>query len=496
MQNAAMHSTESEVETMRPTPNDLRRHMMFIWRGIRLLVPTAVAVLSIMPPSVEAQGPADLPEAPRPDSSASLTIGEAIRLALDSHPSIGAARAQREADAAGVREARAAWFPSLSVSGSVVQYEEPMVVTPIHGLTSGQTPPFDETLVQGVGTLGYTVWDGGARGARIDGARNRAAASDAAVEESRQIVLAEVVGAYLHVLGTDRVLDAHDRRVEALEAERDRVIRLREVGRAADVERLRVDAALASAEAERSRLRAELETAERGLARLVGLSPAETRVVRLRSPAPTADPVPERDSIVSLAGTGNPSLLRAREEREAASAGARIARSTRWPSVELAGQLFNRGSAGGGFQKEWSAGLQVSVPLFTGGATGSRIARAEAESDAAGEKARYAELQVEDAVDRAISAMEEADARVTSLDAAVEASAEVARIEGLRLGTGRGVQKDYLDAEATLLEARAGLARAEYARLTARVQAARVSGELTLAWIDEHLDTGGRPDHE
>ncbi len=140
--------------------------------------------------------------------------------------------------------------------------------------------------------------------------------------------------------------------------------------------------------------------------------------------------------------------------------------------------------------------VQVSVPLFTGGATGGRIARAEAESDAARERVRSVELQVGDAVDRALSATEEADARVGSLDAAVHAFAEVARIERLRLETGHGVQKDYLDAEATLLEARARRARAEYARLTARAQAARVTGELTLEWIHRHLDTAGRPANE
>lgn len=481
--------------------------MRYINGKIGWMAAVALLFASSASPGIEAQevgsairaqkvDPVDGAHAPGSVSSDSLTIAEAARLALDSHPSVAMARARRDADEAGVREVRASRLPSLTVAGSVVQYEEPMVVTPIHGLSAGQTPPFDETLIQGVGSLRYTLWDGGARGARIDGARDRAAASDAAVDESRQMLLAEVIDAYLEVLITDQVLDAHARRVEALGAERDRVTRLRDVGRAPEVEGLRVDAALASAEAEWTSLRTRLETAERRLARLVGLSPADTRVALLRSPAPPTDEVPERHSAISSAETMSPSLLRARAEAEAASAGVSNARSLRWPTIDLTGNLFNRGSAGGGFEQEWSAGLQVSVPLFTGGATGSRIARAEAESDAARERARYTGLQIADAVDRALSAMEEADARAESLDAAVQASAEVARIERLRLETGRGVQRDYIDAEATLLEARAGLARAEYARLTARARAARVSGELTLGWIHEHLNTAGRPANE
>ena len=58
----------------------------------------------------------------------------------------------------------------------------------------------------------------------------------AARTRTQQKLVAQVAAAYLVVLGQRGVLDAHDRRIRALEEERERVRRMREVGRAARVE--------------------------------------------------------------------------------------------------------------------------------------------------------------------------------------------------------------------------------------------------------------------
>jgi outer membrane protein TolC len=61
-----------------------------------------------------------------------------------------------------------------------------MIVTPIHGFTPGATPPFDEALIQGAATVSFTLFDGGARGARIRAARQDVGTADASVSASEQ----------------------------------------------------------------------------------------------------------------------------------------------------------------------------------------------------------------------------------------------------------------------------------------------------------------------
>jgi outer membrane protein TolC len=66
-------------------------------------------------------------------------------------------------------------------------------------------------------------------------------------------------------------------------------------------------------------------------------------------------------------------------------------------------------------------------------------------------------------------------------------SEEVARIEKLALDAGSGVQTDYMTAEAQLLGVRASLTEARTAEAGARIELARVSGELSEDWLKSNL---------
>ena len=451
-----------------------------------------VLVLSAFPAHPAAgQDPAavrtEAPHAPRSDS-ASLTLIDAARRALEGHPSVAEVRARVRAAEAQVGEARSERFPGIRVSGSATRYQEPMVVTPIHGFTPGQTPPFDRTLLQGSAAVTYTLWDGGGRGSRIAASREGASAARSGGAEAEQALLARTASVYLEVLGLAGTLRAHDRRIRALEAELDRVEELREVGRAARVDRLRVESALAGAEAQRVDVEADLRLAEAELARLVGAPATDVEARRLSEPGRPLEPPPTPDSLRARARSSSPAVDRARREVEATEAQVSVARSARWPRVELGGRLLHWGSdADPAAATEWNAGLQVSVPVFTGGAVGSRIERAEAERDAARERLRQRRLEAEREVDAALSAHRRSEARRRSLEVRVRSLEEVARIEALRLETGTGTQNEYLDAEAALLEARARLARTRYAALAARVRLARAWGVLTLDWLERTL---------
>lgn len=164
-------------------------------------------------------------------SGVTLPLEEAVRLAVGYHPSVAASTlAVAEADAA-VDEETAARLPAVMLNGSAIRYQEPMLVTPIHGLTPGLTPPFDETLIQGGATLSYTLFDGGVRGSRVRQARSRAEGASAGLSVAEQVLVARVVAAYADVLTQRQVVAATDRRLEALRAERTRAAQRVAAGR-------------------------------------------------------------------------------------------------------------------------------------------------------------------------------------------------------------------------------------------------------------------------
>ena len=417
-----------------------------------------------------------------------LTLMTAVERALAVFPTVGAARAGYDAATSTLGQAKASWFPALHLTASATRFEEPMVVTPIHGFTPGATPPFDQTLIQGAATLSFTLFDGGARGARISAARQAVGAAQASVAGSEQELIASVVRTYAQALAQRETLAAHDERLRALVTERSRAAQFLAAGRGAEVAVLRADAAVAEATAVRVSLAADLDLTVRNLARLIGSPPDSIAPDKLSPVDLRESDLPSRPESHTLALGSSPAVERARRTVAAARAGVGVAKGARWPALALVGRYIDRGSSLGDFTGEWDAGVQLSYPIFTGGAISSQVSEAEARLAGRSEELRLAELDAAERVDRAWSAVAETRARVVSLMAAVAGFREVARVEKLRLDTGTGIQTDYLTAEADLLNARANLAGARYGLLAARVTFAFATGQLSPAWLSANLE--------
>ncbi len=436
----------------------------------RFLLPIALIPALLLPAAGQAGEP--------------LRLEAAVEAALASHPALAAARAEAELARAALRESRAAWLPSLSLTGSATRFEEPMVATPIHGFAPGSLPVFDRTLMQGAGSLSYTLFDGPTRPARIRQARAGAAGAAARLDADGQALAARSVQAYLEVLSQAELLDAQAARLAALAAEADRIGQRRALGKAAAVEALRLDATLAAAEAERVHLAGALDLAERELARLTGRPLADCRRAQLlpvaRAPGGTLPPESET--------MGSPALVEGVARVAGAAAGVSLARGARWPQLKLSAALVAYDSPEIEPLGEWNAGLSVSLPLFTGGAIKARVAQAEAALTASRERLAALRLQSAAEAERARRAMAEAGARAFSFERAVAGFAEVERIERLALEVGTGDSARYLDAEASLAAARAGLIETRHREIAARVELARAVGELDVAWILRELE--------
>ncbi len=433
--------------------------------------------------------------------TARLTLTDAVAHALGQYPSVAVARATRDRANADARLARASLLPRLILDGSATQFEKPMLVYPLHGFSfapGGPTPAFDHTLLQASAALNWTLFDFGGRRARLRAARAMEGAADAALGGAESQLVARTVGAYLRALNARQVLAAQDERLRALGAEADRARRLMAEGKAPRLQVLRAEAGLARARAERSATAGQLDVAEHELAQLTGLPYAEisgahlpSAVLRDSGAATAATP---RDVLLARARDGSPEVREARRRSDAARLAAGAERAARRPEIRLQTAYVERAATGYALQGEWQAGLGLSMPLYTGGQRPAAIARADADARAADEQRRLAEFAAAQAVDRAVAAVTEAHARVEALRAAVEHSAAVAEIERTALEVGSGTQTDYLDALADLLRERTALIEARHAEVLARVELARVTGDLTPDWLAALISQDGRRD--
>lgn len=417
-----------------------------------------------------------------------LTLREAVARALATHPSVIAAAMGLERASANVREAEAGRLPALQAEASAIRFGDAMVVAPLHGFNPNMPPAFDRTLMQGSVSLNYSLFDA-TRGPRIGRTVAMESAAEAGVESARESLVARAANAYLEVAAAREVVAAHDGSVAALEREQERSAQYFESGRAARVVTLRADAAVSAARAERVTAAAELDAAERELARLMGVQSDQVTDrdlpdVALTSAARTLDRAIE----VARAEESNTEIVRLRRTVDAAEAATAEARALWFPRIQLSGRLVEYASGSGHESAEWQGGAQISYPLFTGGARGAAGERAAAELGAARAELALAQLRVADAIDRAIAAWTAATGRVQALEVNVAQMAEVARIERLALDAGAGVQTDYLVAEADLLRARAALTQARQAEVSARIQLALITGELSESWLANNVE--------
>ncbi|MBM3907696.1 MAG: TolC family protein [Gemmatimonadetes bacterium] len=427
-----------------------------------------------------------------PQDSSRLTITGAVDRALATHPTVAVSRAAADVAAAEVGQARAAWLPGVSLDGGISRFQEPMIVWPLHGFDFRNPPFFDTKLSHATLGATYTVYDFGSRSAKVRAAVAQQGAADASQGATEQLLLARTMSAYLRVLTSRGVLAAEDQRLAALTAEATRARERFTAGKAARVDTLRAAAELAGAAADRIQTAASVNVAESDLARLMGvdaaivhraaLAPVQLASLAARLPDATGTAAPR-------AAEANAEVRAAARRADAAAASVGAAKATRFPQLQATSAVVDRSNITGRWISEWQVGLGLSWPIFTGGARSHAIDRAEASSRAAREQLRLTVLAAEQQQSEAQAAYDAARARNAALATAVEQAEEVARITALARDVGGGTQTDYLLAEAALFRARSALLQSRHAVIAARLELARVTGELSRSWMDTSLET-------
>jgi outer membrane protein/protease secretion system outer membrane protein len=157
------------------------------------------------------------------------------------------------------------------------------------------------------------------------------------------------------------------------------------------------------------------------------------------------------------------------------------ARAGHLPTVDLVAQVQrsrseNTISPQSSFQNR-SVGIQVNVPIYSGGFVNSVTRQASAELERLDESLQAMRLDIGVRVHREYRGVVEGIARVEALEAAVR-SAEVA-LDSARKSVTAGVrtQVDVLNADQQLWQARRDLSESRYGMLAALVRLRALAGE-------------------
>lgn len=201
--------------------------------------------------------------------------------------------------------------------------------------------------------------------------------------------------------------------------------------------------------------------------------------------APTAPQPDDLDAWQQRAIAQNTRVLQKQGEWVIAGAEADKYRLASRPTLDLVASHGWRGQGGSGSphvtpdsSRSSAVGLQLSLPLYTGGALQSRLRESLARHDQAGEELaaarRDARLQVQDA----FLAVQTGVARVASLEQAVRSARTSLEATTLARDLGTRTELDVLDAQQRLFSTQLELAQGQTDALLGRVRLAAAAGDL------------------
>jgi outer membrane protein len=432
---------------------------------------------------------------------------EVYQRALQNDPIIREADANRLASRESKPQALAALLPQLEASGSYTRDEQEFSRTQLQQLGEDESELIPVTITTDSDTDGYSYtiqlrqalfrWDQWAALKRADA---EVAQAEADYQAAQQDLIQRTAQRYFDVLAAQDTVEAAEATLEAFSRQLEQANKRFEVGLIAITDVQESRAAHDQAAAGVIQAKRNLATAQELLRELTG-EPFDTLAapvddMQLKTPDPENE-----EQWVGTALEQNLRIISARLATDIAKQDVRIARSGHLPSIDLIarhadsdydGTQISRSIAGAGTdspadqaQLNDSVGIQVTFPIYSGGATSSRVRQRVYLHRAARERLERTARETERATRDAYLGVLSEISRVRALRQALESSrtALQATEAGFEVGTRTTV--DVLDARRMLFEAQTNYARSRYDYILNVLQLQLATGTLQLADLEE-----------
>jgi outer membrane protein TolC len=440
-------------------------------------------VLCLLASSAPGQAQAPPPARPSATSPASaldrvvgrtLSLEDAIGIALETQPAIQARLSDYLAAAHRVDQALSPLLPQLTGSWTVAREQR---VTSSFGQTTGITGrnvtrttifPVNENTVASV-TLSQLLFDFGKTFATTEAARRLAEVAQEDVELQRQLITLTVKESFININFARRLIRVQEQALERADLNLRSARGFFEVGTRpkSDVARAEVDVANARVDLIRARNAEQL--ARVALNTAMGI-PAET-------PTEVQDNLVfqamalDRGQLQAQALSQRPEYKQATLRVNEADARMRAAFRDFFPEVSAFGTY---GGQRADLNEIWEVGLALSWSIFDGGNRIARFRETKATVDAAQARVKATELDIARDVEQAQLNVSEAQERIGAAQTAVASAQENFRLAQGRFDAGVGTILELTDAQLFLTQAQntEAQALADYRIAVARLERA------------------------
>lgn len=315
-----------------------------------------------------------------------LTLPELTEFALRNNPKTRQAWFAARAAAAGVGIEQADLLPQITANIAATR------TLPVSA-TTGSTSPWITRYGPSI-SLSYVLFDFGVQAYQVESAEYRLLAANLVQNRTLQDVVFQVEQAYYRLIGLDALLKANELSLDNIKTAYEAANKRRESGLATVADVYRVETQVAQAQLNLTRSRGELEKARGLLAATVGLPVnGALKVQPLSSPTQIREISTSMTDLLDRAKAARADLVAAEAQARAARASANATSRAGLPSLEITG-----GAGRTAFQdnrpivNNYSLGLNLRIPLFTGFRDTYSVRQAEAQA-AQAEAARDALFQ-------------------------------------------------------------------------------------------------------
>lgn len=405
----------------------------------------------------------------------------AVRLSLLRSGEIGAARARREGLRADLGSARAAWYPEVQAFAlggiDATNLRQPFAL----GAGTYSTVKRGE----GGASLRWTLFDFGARDARVASAAATLDGGAASLRGEILRVTFETIAGYFELLRQRELYEAAKYTLAQHQRFQERVRRsLLEKTVPLSVAAL-ADTRVAQKIAQIQQREVDLRTAEAGFEKMTGRPAGD-----LEEPALADLSVMSYDAVLAEALAKSPALAAARRQVEAAQEGTRAARADQFGAVslDLDGSAGHNVGGYSGAQSDLSAKISYRVAVFDGDLRASRRMSAAARTSEAGAKLVATQRQVEEAVAKAWAVHTTAGQARRASEDEIRAQVALLALYEQELDLGQRRLDQLLDVIDAVANARGRVASTRYAEMLAVYAVGRELGVL-LSMLD--LDATG-----
>ncbi len=424
---------------------------------------------------------------------------QAYDKARQSDPQFAASEAQKNATAEGIVQSRAALLPQVSADATYNRSSSNSAGNQVFaGSPTPTTSSSSQNYSRSTGVnIRQSVFDF-SNYSRLGASKARSRQADADYEAAADSLIVRVADAYFNVLTAIETLASSRAEETSVKRQLDQAEKRLEVGLAPITDVHEARARYDSSRANTILQAAALDDAYEALAEITGERLANLKGLSADFRPENAD-TRTMDEWVNIALASNPSLLSKTEALAAAEKDVSTARAAHLPTLSAGASYGDSASWGestrtsaipptsgfGNTNNGPSYGLTLSVPIFSGFATQSRVRQALFQRDAAADSLeqtkRAITRQTRGAYRNLISGQAEVEARrlaVVSAQSAYEAGEA-----GLEVGTRTIV--DVLIAQQNLFSAQREYARARHAYLVNVLRLRQAAGILEAKDLED-----------